>query len=194
MRRTHTLGADYFEALYRTDEDPWKFATSAYEAEKYARTLAVLGAEPIRAALEVGCSIGVLTAELARRCEYLVATEVSATALEQARDRCAALDNIEFRLTRSNGDSLGGPFDLVLLSEVLYFWDDADLSAFTHRFEQALAPGGRVVLVHWLGETDFPKSADSAATGFRALLRGTYTVELSERTAHYRLDVWRRGG
>jgi cyclopropane fatty-acyl-phospholipid synthase-like methyltransferase len=192
MRKTHSLGAEYFEALYRTEEDPWEFATSAYEAEKYARTLAVLGAEPIPAALEVGCSIGVLTAQLARRCEHLVATEVSPTALEQARRRCAAHANIDFRLTLSNGEALGGPYDLVLLSEVVYFWDDADLAAFAQRFEHALAPGGQVALVHWLGETDFPKSADHAVAEFRAALLGDYTVELSERTADYRLDLWRR--
>jgi cyclopropane fatty-acyl-phospholipid synthase-like methyltransferase len=193
MRKTNTLGAEYFEALYRSDQDPWKFATSAYEAQKYARTLAVLGDSPIHSALEIGCSIGVLTAQLARLCEHLVATEVSHTALDQARRRCAGLSNIDFRLTHSNSEALGGPYDLVLLSEVLYFWDDADLSAFAQQFEQASPLGGRVLLVHWLGETDFPKSADQAVADFRAALHGDYAVELSERTADYRLDFWRRG-
>jgi cyclopropane fatty-acyl-phospholipid synthase-like methyltransferase len=194
MRKTGTLGADYFESLYRAEEDPWKFATSAYEAQKYARTLAVLGDEPLGSVLEVGCSIGVFTAALARRCRHLVATEVSPTALDQARRRCAALPNIAFRLARSNADDLGGPYDLVILSEVVYFWDDADLAAFAERLEQALTPGGRAILVHWLGDTDYPKSADDAVADFAAALGGDYIVERCERTADYRLDIWRRTG
>jgi len=194
MRKTHTLGSAYFEGLYQTDDDPWKFATSAYEAEKYARTLEALGDEPVRAALEVGCSIGVFTAALARRCDHVTATEISPTALASARRRCSAQRNIDFRLVQSNGEPLGGPYDLVVLSEVVYFWDDADVAAFATQFEQALAPGGRVVLVHWLGETDYPKSADAGVDAFRRALRAPYAVEKAERTADYRLDVWRRAG
>jgi hypothetical protein len=34
-----TLLPEYFDALYTADPDPWKFAVSPYEREKYALTL-----------------------------------------------------------------------------------------------------------------------------------------------------------
>ena len=61
-----TLSRDYFETLYAGNEDPWDFATSEYEAEKYARSIAALG-PTYATAFEIGCSIGVFTERLATR-------------------------------------------------------------------------------------------------------------------------------
>ena len=41
-RRKTSLPSTYFTALYAADADPWRFATSDYEREKYAATLAAL--------------------------------------------------------------------------------------------------------------------------------------------------------
>ena len=79
-----------FERMYREDEDPWGFGTSAYEAAKYDRTIAALGDRRFHRALELGCSIGVLTARLAERCDELIALDTSATAVERARERVGA--------------------------------------------------------------------------------------------------------
>lgn len=193
MSRKTTLEPDYFEGLYRADPDPWRFTTSPYEAQKYADTLDAIGAAPIPAALEVGCSIGVFTTMLAPRCGRLVATDVSPTALDAARRRCADDRNIEFRLAPAQAEPFAERFDLIVLSEVVYYWNDAALLAQAAVLEAALAPGGRFILVHWLGETDYPKSADAAVHAFRAALTGAYSVERADRTADYRLDLWRRG-
>ncbi|MFC7609312.1 SAM-dependent methyltransferase [Teichococcus aestuarii] len=66
---TGSLPAAYFEALYAADPDPWRFRDSAYEAGKYAATLAALERPRYGRVLEVGCSIGVLTKQLAGRCD-----------------------------------------------------------------------------------------------------------------------------
>jgi hypothetical protein len=39
-RADRTLGPAYFDNVYAADSDPWKFASSAYERDKYAATLA----------------------------------------------------------------------------------------------------------------------------------------------------------
>ena len=62
-----TLPAAYFDSLYAAEADPWAFATSDYEREKYAATLAALPRPHYARALEIGCSIGVLTRMLAGR-------------------------------------------------------------------------------------------------------------------------------
>lgn len=192
MRRTRSLDAEYFEALYQADPDPWGFASRAYEVRKYARTLEVLGDEPVRRALEMGCSIGVFTRALAPLCGRLVATELSATALAQAKARCADCGNIDFRLARAVTDGMDGPFDLMVLSEVVYYWDDADLEAVATAIRRTLEPGGRLLMAHWLGETDYPRSGDDAVRGLAQRLAGLFDCELERREFEYRLDLWRR--
>lgn len=193
MRRERSLDPEHFETMYRDHPDPWGFESSAYEADKYADTLAALGDERARAALEVGCSIGVLTRKLASHCDALTATEVSPTALAQARRRCADLPHVTFRLARTADDAFEGAFDLIVLSEVVYYWDDADLAAVAAALDAHWAPGGRLLLVHWTGETDYPKSADEAVDGLARLLRAPLIMERRDRRPRYRLDLWRRG-
>src|ERR1700761_3998891 len=79
----------YFDRLYADDPDPWNFASSEYEREKYAATIAALPPGRFARALEVGCSIGVLTRLLAVRCEALLAVDVAESALLQAEERCS---------------------------------------------------------------------------------------------------------
>lgn len=191
MRKTETLPPAYFESLYSDASDPWNFATSPYEQSKYDATLAALGDQPIEQALEVGCSIGVLTRMLAPRCARLIATEVSGRAIEQARKRCVDQPNVEFQLVSSIGDLVQGPFDLIVLSEVAYYWDDADLVRAAHLIGSQARQGGCILLVHWLGETDYPKSGDDAVEGLHRLIGDQVVVEKADRTADYRLDLWR---
>lgn len=191
MRRPSTLDAAYFEGLYRADDDPWDFGSSAYERAKYARTLEALGEEPFARALEVGCSIGVLTARLAERCGSLEATDLSPTALKAAEHRCAGLKNVAFTLAPFPIFVPKGPFDLILLSEVLYYFEHRDLERFAGEVRRAAAPGARVLLVHWTGETDYPLSADDAVQGFLQALCPPVTVAGWDRTPDYRLDLLR---
>jgi SAM-dependent methyltransferase len=191
-RKTQTLTPDYFEGLYAADADPWKFASSTYELEKYARTLAALPEARYSSALEIGCSIGVLTQELADRCDRLFAVDGAATALEAARLRCAHRNNVEFAEMFVPRDWPQGAFDLILLSEVVYYFDASDLAELSRRVAKALAPRGTIILVHWTGETDYPLSGDQASELFMAQLRDEVDVVSGERRPQYRLDVLRR--
>ncbi|WP_411701383.1 bifunctional PIG-L family deacetylase/class I SAM-dependent methyltransferase, partial [Conyzicola sp.] len=83
------LGAAYFDDLYGRHDDPWGFTDRWYEERKRAVTLASLPEQHYGSALEVGCSIGVLTSELAGRCSALLAVDVSRAAVEAARARVA---------------------------------------------------------------------------------------------------------
>ena len=190
-RHPRSLTPDYFEARYAADPDPWRFATSDYERKKYAATLAALPRDRYAAALEVGCSIGVLTRELAARCDALLALDVVPEVLDAARARCADRPGVTFARMTVPGDWPDGRFDLILFSEVLYYLDRADLARLAGRVQGALAPGGDCVLVHWLGETDYPLTGDEAAEGFIAQAAAFAGVIHRERTAEYRLDVLR---
>ena len=192
MRKTASLDTAYFDGLYAAKPDPWEFATSDYEAKKYDETIAALGDEVAQRGLEVGCSIGILTRRLAPLCGRLVATEVSRAALQQAEARCADLPNIDFHLVTGADQGFEGVFDLIVLSEVVYYWDDADLDRVAGGICRTLAPGGRILLVHYILETDYPKSGDDAVGALRARLGVCVAEEVSRRAEAYRLDLWRR--
>jgi len=139
---------EHFERLTAASEDPWGYATSAYEQDKYRRTLAWLP-ERIDSGLELGCSIGVFTALLAPRSRRLIAVDFSPTSLRHAKRRVASLPQVELRRSRLPEEMPAGPFSAIVCSEILYYWS-ADLVALgLRRIEAALAPGGVLVAVHW---------------------------------------------
>jgi hypothetical protein len=84
-----------------------------------------------------------------------------------------------------------GRFDLIVLSEVVYYLDRADVAALAALVRDAIVPGGDILLVHWLGETHYPLSGDEAVALFTAST-GSWTHPLSAtRHAAYRLDLLR---
>jgi len=139
---------EHFERLARESEDPWDYATSDYEQGKYRRTLAYLPEQTGRT-LELGCSVGVFTAMLARRASRLVAVDFSPTALARARARLAGADHVELLERRLPEGMPAGPFDTIVCAEVLYYWSADLVVEGVRRIEAALAPGGTLLAVHW---------------------------------------------
>ena len=182
-RRTETIQPDYFDGLYANDPDPWRFATSDYERDKYAATLAALPDRRFRAGLEVGCSIGVLTRQLAPRCDTLLALDVAEAALAQARARCP---DVRFERRVIPSEWPVGRFDLIVFSEMLYYLDAAAIRATAGKAMAALQPGGSILMVHYLGGTDYPSTGDEAADGFMAA--AGLTPALRVREPLYRID------
>ena len=190
-RRVGTIEADYFETLYGSDPDPWRFRTSDYERRKYDATLRALGRARYDRALEVGCSIGVFTALLARRCDALLALDASTVALAAARAACADQLHVTFEAGMVPAGFPAGRFDLIVLSEVVYYLDEADVRALADRCAEALTEHGEVVLCHWLGETDYPLPGRHASDLFAAamLTRRPRRAILHDET--YRLErLW----
>lgn len=195
-RHADSLTPEYFAGLYGggPDPDPWGFTTSAYEAAKYAATLAALPRTRYASGLEIGCSIGVLTRDLGTRCDALIGIDVVETALVAARARCADRPWVRFEACAIPQAWPEGRFDLVLLSEVVYFFTRDDVARIGARIGAAIEPGGDVVLVHWLGETDYPLSGDAAAETFIAAAAGFAAPLHGARNADYRIDVLRAHG
>ncbi len=188
LQASANVGFD-FEALYRRTADPWNFGASPYERDRYARTLAALSRERYGAAFEPGCSVGVLTAQLALRCDALLATDVAPTAVAQARRRCAGLSNVELRCEALDEHLPPRRFDLVVFSEIGYYFGPERLLRLIRALPSRLGPGGEFVAVHWLGH-----SPDHALHGddVHALLLANLELRHrhAERRAGFRLDTW----
>lgn len=182
-----SLPPEHFEALYRADPDPWAFATSDYEAAKYARTVDALGDRRYGRALELGCSIGVLTRRLAAHCDELVACDAAPTAVAAARARVRDVDHVSVLEAVLPADLPAGSWDLVVASEVLYYLDPPALGLLLDQIERALIPGGRLLAVHWTRPTQtYPLQGDEVHEALAA--RPALSLEHAERHPSYRLD------
>lgn len=189
-RYKQSIPAGYFDRRYAANPDPWRFETSDYERAKYDATLAALPRARYASGLEIACSIGVLTRRLAECCDALLALDVAEAALDRARARCHGLYHVGFLCGQVPGDWPEGTFDLILLSEVVYYLDEADVGRLVERVQGCLQPGGDVVLVHWTGETHYPLTGDEAAVLFMEKA-GSLSACAATRTEAYRLDVLR---
>ena len=187
-----TLKPEYFDALYTADPDPWKFETSPYERGKYTLTLNAMPKPRYRSALEVGCSIGVLTRSLASRCDAVVAIDAAQTPLAEARRRCADLQGVHFEQMFVPDEWPDGVFELILLSEVIYYLSSEDVGRLASRVTRSLSRGGSVILVHWTGPTNYPLSGDEAATLFIERIQPTCVPKRGDRYRQFRLDVLSR--
>lgn len=158
----------FFERLYADNPDPWSYETSGYEAEKYRLCLGLLGDRRFNRGLEVGCSIGVLSAEIASRCDYFLGLDGAATAIDRARSRGMA--NAEFGVARLPSDWPVGQWDLIVLSEVLYFLDAEDIGRLASHVAETLVPGGRVLIASYLGDTETELDGPASEAVFRHAL------------------------
>lgn len=176
-----SLGAEYFRDVYATAADPFMLDSKWYERRKYALTMASLPKPQYRRALEPGCSIGVLTEQLAARCERVVSTDVVQSALDSAQARVPGSAAVQFALWSLTDDwsvlpEATVPFDLIVVSEVGYYLDDHDLTSAMNRAVEHLETGGTLVAAHWRHEVDdYPLTGDRvheiiAATPGLALL------------------------
>ena len=140
-----------FDALYRRDADPWRVASTFYEQRKLDLVLGVLGRPTYERAWDPACGTGHLAARLSVRCGEVLATDLSATSIKITEETCRGLDNVVVRQRRVPGDGAadGDAFDLVVMSEFLYYLGDRDRSGVVDLIDQVTGPRAEVVGVHW---------------------------------------------
>jgi len=192
-RPTTSRPAAAFEHAYARADDPWDYESSPYERAKYAATLAALPRAHYGAALELGCSIGVLTAALTARCDTVLAVDFAENALVRARARYATLPGVVFRRMTLPHEYPTGQFDLTLLSEVGYYLSRDDLRTAIPRICEGLVGGGQLLLVHWTPLIDdAPLTGDEVHEEFLHHNGGLLDHLRGERAETYRLDLFAR--
>lgn len=184
-----------FEARFHDDPDPWHFRTSPWERARYRKTLSWLQRPQYRSALEPGCANGELTARLAPHCDRLLAFDVSPSALRAASDRCRRVSGA----VRFECEDLSTfypnhqRFDLLVLSEVGYYFSAELLRTIVHRMSGALDPGSELLAVHWLGHSvDHRLHGDDVHTIIdeNRSLSFDGGERCGESTSGFRIDRW----
>lgn len=140
------------DRVFGRGADPYRYDASPYERARLDGMEAALKGRRYKKSLEVGAAEGHFTRRLAGLSDSVVSLELSAVALERARAAVRGLP-VEFHETDVRSwNGRGGPFDCVVLGEVLYYLDKPLVQA---EFEEALgrmagwvAPGGRLLLAH----------------------------------------------
>jgi SAM-dependent methyltransferase len=161
MSSPRTLGPAYFAAMYEAAPDPWGLQDRWYEQRKYAISLALLPARRYHSGFEPGCSVGVLTEMLARRCDRLLSCDVVAPAVQAAQQRTSDLPQVRVERRELPRQWPAGRFDLVVFSEMLYYFGDQDLERTLDQAVRALQPDGTLLAVHWRHPVaDYPRSGD----------------------------------
>ena len=188
---TNSTSRAFFDGIYERSPDPWSFASSSYELSRYERILRALPRNRYKRAFEPGCSIGVLTERLALICDEIEAIEISCIAVDRARQRCNAHTNVHI-VCASMPDYLPtGEFDLVVFSEIGYYFAESQLASLIDVLMSQITYGGTFLAAHWLGSSpDHLLSGDHVHQVISHIKE--LSLEHSERHADFRLDRWAR--
>lgn len=187
----HPSSAEFFEAKYQGNIDPWNFADSVYEQSRYRTIVTALSYRRYFRTFEPGCSIGILTEQLARISDAVLSTDLSPTAVLRAQQRCASLENVTIHCSSITEHPSTTDFDLVVLSEIGYYFTPEAWTVIAAELISPLRVGATVLAAHWLGvSSDHSMSGDRVHEILAAnqLLRH----EHGERHKAFRLDRWVR--
>jgi SAM-dependent methyltransferase len=120
------------------------------------------------------------------------ATDISPTATAKARERTQHLEHVRTTCGALPSFIPPGTFDLIVFSEIGYYFTDEDLFDVALALRSRVDKSGIFLAAHWLGE-----SSDHLLSGDRVheILNQIpdLTLRHGERHAGFRLDVWTRG-
>jgi SAM-dependent methyltransferase len=179
--------------LFQDNDDPWQFRTRWYEARKRALTLACLPERRYASGYEPGCANGELSAELATRCDRLLASDVSERAVELARARLVGLPHASVVQAHLPEAWPHQSFDLIVISELGYFLDAPRLDRLADHARASLKPGGTVLACHWRRPIE-GGDLDGEAVHRRLAQRLGMAVLTELREPDFVLHVWSDDG
>ena len=179
--------AAFFEAKYQREADPWSFSSKPSELYRYECIIGALAHRRYASAFEPGCSVGVLTEQLALLCDHVHALDFSATAVARARERCASLPHVQVECASIPDVLPSAATDLLVLSEIGYYLPLAEWTALAQSIIEPLRPGTTVLAAHWLGYSeDHTIRGDEVHAALLAL--PSLALDYSERHPTFRLD------
>jgi SAM-dependent methyltransferase len=190
MKQVDSGTSEAFDHRNLRNSDAYRFARSEYERSRDQSTMGALSRKSYPSAFEPGCSTGELTAQLARVCEYVRATDISQAAVQCARARCAHLKNVEIQCADITAQLPTVPVDLIVFSEIGYYFPAPQLVRIACSLASRLAAGGEFVAVHGLDRSaDHVLHGDAVHCQLLAYLPLKWVK--GERHEGFRIDTWK---
>jgi len=218
----------YFDVLYSDNSDPWQYQTRWYEQRKRDMCLAVLPQAHYSNAIELGCGNGVFSELLAQRCQALLIIDGNNKAVQLASQRLVdiphakviqgIIPDVLLNLTEvleqtypsselpKSSLTTTPPFDLIIISEILYYLSPEDIDTVIAWIGQNLAKGGSLLCCHWrypiegfamTGETvhqrfykAFNRANEVNTANAASSKPMTFTQQSQTVDSDFLLDVW----
>jgi len=168
-RETMSFVGD-FEGMYRDIADPWGCDAEADGLNNQLFLELLCHRRSYQSILDIGCGLGGFTDRLWRRNGggRAVGADVALTAVAKATAR---YPNIDFRVLNVLTDQIDGSYDLILLSEVLWYLLD-DLPGVFRKLSRALAGDGLLGVKQYFPEVQrFGAEKLQGVHGFAEFLR-----------------------
>jgi len=186
-----SVADSYFDELFQASDDPWAFKQRWYERRKRALTLAALPRERYAAIFEPGCANGELSADLATRCDRLLACDTCLPAVELARKRLSTFSHAQVIQARLPQQWPAERFELIVLSELGYYLDEADLNLWIDRALSSLTDDGQLLACHWRPAIEgCPLNAEQVHQILQQRLQMPRLF--SQEEPDFLLDIWSR--
>lgn len=187
-----------FDRMYTADPDPFRVGESWYERRKIDVVVACLTEQRYYRVWDTACGTGHLAAVVADRCDQLLATDASAEACRIAADRLDRMPNVRVGVHElpAAPAATSGAFDLVLLSEVVYYLAPQALDALAPMLQRATvrAAPAEIVVVNWRHHPSDAHSSGSSAVGMLAapLQQLGWQPAVQHDDEDFLLRSWRR--
>lgn len=180
--RAATLPAEWFDAFYARNEDPWGFDTRWYEQRKREILLASLPDLDLGSVLEIGCSTGHITARLVQRAVSVVAIDAAQAAIDRARERLRGDERVSFIRGSVPAALPVGSYDTIVLSEVGYYLAQEDLAELIDGVAARMSAEGCLIACHWRHPVqEYPLGGDDVHRALRAHVGWEAIVRHEER-------------
>lgn len=140
------------------DEQQFAQAMADVGRVSAVETSKVLDLDGVRRLLDVGGGPAIYATEFAKgnpELEVVVFDSEATLSVAERNIRAAGLENrVTCRAGNALEDDLGGPYDLIFISNVVHIYSAADNRRLLGRCASALAPGGRLVIKDFVLDDD----------------------------------------
>lgn len=180
---------DYFNDLYEQNDDPWDYQNRWYEQRKRMICLSVLLKNEHQNVLEIGCSNGIFSQQLATRSKKLTCIDANDKAVQLAKNRLSSYDHVEVMQQCIPEQFPSGQYDLIVIGEILYYLSPAQIEVCIEKIQQLLTDDGVLLCCHWKYPVEgFALNGSQVHQLLRTHIPFPHYLSLDD--ADFKLDVW----